>query len=707
LAYLDDTLEPAEIKEIGAKVAESESARELINRIKQVTRMRRLTTAGPSGPHARFDPNDVAEYLDNELTPEQIAELEKTCLESDVHLAEIAACHQILTLHLGEPAQVPPTANRRMYQLVRGREAVKTRKPNPQAKAAAGLHADDPNDASDIPLLGKGPFLYWLLPTAALVLVGALALAVWQIIPERREAKRPLASADKKVDKTDGKEADRDKDGKKDAVADKDKKTSHDAEKDKDGKPDKDKKDGGKPSDPIDDEEKKPDTDATVKRTAAPAKGRVLAGRYVGSTDRLPSVLMQRAQDGEQFVRVKNNGSVYTNETLVSLPGFVSEVEGKTGAGLLLRGHVREFSTNPLMDFLMDSAVVLHPNKEFDMDLTLLRGRVYLRNHKKKGPASFRLRFEQEVWDLTLQAPGAEVGVDLFKHFTRDINFRANEEPRAELYLCMIEGEAEFRPDAFQSHQLAAAPGPALFLWDNFTRGHGPRRLRELPPIWSKLPPDTDVARPMTAALKGLASRLESPKAVDVALKEGVEKDDAPAQTRLLSIYCMAAVDELNDLVDRLEDGDPTHYLDRDTAIFALRRWISRSGTQGRLLFNEDKKTRATSGVFIARKYRTSEAHNLFDLLHDFTDEDRKSPDTYEALAACLENPKVSIAELGFWHLRRLAFSVKLPGFNAAAPQEDRKKVADAVRELITKGKLPPPPPDKPKPSGGEGGKDS
>jgi len=44
LAYLDDTLEPAQAKLIGQKIAESEQARELIDRIQQVTRRRRLTT---------------------------------------------------------------------------------------------------------------------------------------------------------------------------------------------------------------------------------------------------------------------------------------------------------------------------------------------------------------------------------------------------------------------------------------------------------------------------------------------------------------------------------------------------------------------------------------------------------------------------------------------------------------------------------------
>ena len=127
LAYLDDTLDPSEIKQIGQKVAESDAAQELIARIKQVTRRRRLTTPPNTGPGG-FDPNTIAEYLDNALPNDQVAELEKTCLESDVHLAEIAACHQILTLILGEPILVPPTAKQRMYGLVRGRESSRRRR---------------------------------------------------------------------------------------------------------------------------------------------------------------------------------------------------------------------------------------------------------------------------------------------------------------------------------------------------------------------------------------------------------------------------------------------------------------------------------------------------------------------------------------------------------------------------------------------------
>lgn len=117
LAYLDDVLEPAEAKEIGKKVQESPLATALIGRIREVMRRRRLGAADLDGPGMGIDPNLVAQYLDNTLPPEQVAEVEKICLESDQQLAEVAACHQILSIALGEPVEISPRHREKLYVL--------------------------------------------------------------------------------------------------------------------------------------------------------------------------------------------------------------------------------------------------------------------------------------------------------------------------------------------------------------------------------------------------------------------------------------------------------------------------------------------------------------------------------------------------------------------------------------------------------------
>jgi hypothetical protein len=127
LAWLDDTLQPNQVREIGVQVAGSPFAQELSDRIHRVTRQRRLSVPGSSGPDA-VDPNVVASYLDNELDPEAVAEYEKKCLMSDVNLAEVASVHQVLSL-LGQKVKVPAADRSRMYQLVKGRESIRSKKP--------------------------------------------------------------------------------------------------------------------------------------------------------------------------------------------------------------------------------------------------------------------------------------------------------------------------------------------------------------------------------------------------------------------------------------------------------------------------------------------------------------------------------------------------------------------------------------------------
>lgn len=139
LAYQDELLEPADAEQLAAKIAESEFATQLMQRTQDVMRQLRLSAPKALGKGMGLDPNTVAEYLDNTLPAERVADFERVCLESDVHLAEVSACHQILALVLGEPAEVDPEARRDMYTLPSRLES--------HARAAAGAKADRPEEA--------------------------------------------------------------------------------------------------------------------------------------------------------------------------------------------------------------------------------------------------------------------------------------------------------------------------------------------------------------------------------------------------------------------------------------------------------------------------------------------------------------------------------------------------------------------------------
>src|SRR5262249_28074205 len=194
LAYLDDTLPPAQAKDIGQKVAESEFAQETVERIKKVTRRRRLSAPPVEADDHSLDPNTIAEYLDNVLPPDQVTELEQAALDQDVRLAEVAACHQILPVVLGEPAKVPPTARRRMYRLVTGPEALPYRPAAttvpPVAGVAAPAAADEYHEQDDDLLESVlGPrSLLWLL--ALLLVIGVLVVSVWFAVPPAPDAPR-------------------------------------------------------------------------------------------------------------------------------------------------------------------------------------------------------------------------------------------------------------------------------------------------------------------------------------------------------------------------------------------------------------------------------------------------------------------------------------------------------------------------------------
>lgn len=681
LAYLDDTLDPAQTKLIGQKVAESDTAQELIQRIKLVTRRRRLITAPTTGPGAELDVNTVAEYLDNVLPADNLADVEETCLASDFHLAEIAACHQILALVLGEPVLVPPVARQRMYQLIRGRESIRGRRAPRLAAATSGLEVKPgayEDEADETLLLGlpfyrrMGAWSRWLVPLAGALLFIGLVIAFWMVLP--RGGPEQFAQRDTARDKAPVEKA-----GEKTAPD----RTAAEKPEEKPAEP------AGKtvtppPTEPTPGVEK-PSPPTTPEPAPAaetiippvkpvdnrPRTERLALGRHVLPMAAPANVLLTRAPEASQWQRVRPSSSLFSGETLISLPGYRSEVHLDSGVHLILWGNLPEFSRIPVLE----SAVLLHPNPAFDLDFTLDHGRVLLSNHKLDGPVRVRVRFHQEMWDLTLHDSTTEVALELLGLCVPYSREPGAEVPPAVLALLALRGQSDVKV-RYQEYSL---PPSSMVRWEN--SGAAPLQPERLPrlPDWyvTKVPPQTPAAREMLLRLDEL-SKLLSSRAVDVVLAEALK--DADPLRRRLAVRCLGATGDVSKLLDALADDK----LDvRFGAIEVLRHWLGlRAGHDQRL-----------AEVMITRKqYPQGQAETVLQLLHGFSEEQGRDPTTRAMLVEYLNHDKLAIRQCAHALLVALVPEGQKIVYDPAGSTDQRATGLQQWKKLINDPKLAPRP---------------
>lgn len=681
LAYLDDSLEPAQAKLIGQKIAESEQARDLISRIQQVTRRRRITTPPDSGPGGKLDPNTLGEYLDNVITPEQAAEVEEICLTSDPHLAEIAACHQILSLVLGEPALVPPSAKQRMYGLVKGPEAIPFRKAAPAATStepdvAEGREVDDTLRLGMPPVSGKNKGNPLVLVMSAVAAACLLVVAVWQILKEREQrAQGPAPSINNLVQASPHKIQSSPLEEKKDK---KDETEEPKTEKIEDKK--------GEGSDLP--EVKLPAVAAPV--SWAPPSAAVQPAGKVTSDGKEPAILLQHSADKMEWQRIGPKiPEVSTGRPLVSLPAASSVIELDKGLKLTLVGTLPELHFPPPL--LYESAVELHAHDQLDLDLTLRRGRIRVVTPDR--PARIRVRFEnptqpnqREFFDITLQTPSAEILVERWfswpanEKFFKDPKAADRKGPIAEMTCIALFGSVLFKHHDV-THALGAPPGNVLVYWNSLKGLEKPVAFKALPDglkSYHPLPAGVDprIRSEPLRARDELHQQL-STKAVDVVLAECLKAPD-PALRRL-ACCILAALDDFASLLEQLEQEAAPEL--RGTAVVMLRNWIAVSRDNEYKLHD-----------LLKTKYRPVEAETIVSLLHDFSAKDLTNPDTFDLLINYLDHPQLPVRELAAWHLYALVPSGQKIRFSATGDAAMRRQAQASWRVLIPPGQVPPPP---------------
>lgn len=710
LAYIDDTLDPATASELGKKVAASEEAQALIERIKKVTRRRGITT--PPVADETADPNVVAAYLDNVLASGAVKEVERAALESDPHLAEIAACHQILTLILTEPVRVPPRAHQRMYGLVPAPGGDPSRQPNkalPVGGAAPPAETDTDTEDADAALLfgmkrysASTPWAERLLLFGAAAVL-ALMLATGVLVSLSREhVKPPDASAGSSyvalapvpapvVAPPDPKE--REPDPPVPPMPKAKEPEPKPKEKEPEPKPKEKEKEKEKEPEPVPLPKPKDKPVAKFDPVADPNNGMVVqkvdreirekVGVFALPAEGNRDALVSFRSDNWVCVpeRARGDLDLYAGQPVMALPGLKASAHvGKdANVEVHLWGNVPE--QFPIRVF--ESRVTFHvPPAGFAADLTLHNGRAYL-NPRAGAPLKVRVRAGDEVWDVVLSDARSELLVELISWYAPGTPFavKDGENPRRDGRLAVVTGTAKLSdPKRFNSYDAVTERNAVT--WDSVK---GTASAPHLVPADEPLArtPRFDTAPPETVkALADLAAELTPKEGAPNVLsalskrldKAAVRSDSASARVAVFAFAALATGEldgnrPLTELIDKLttEPGQ-VHWATEHALVTALVGYVGR-----------DIKHTATLHATVTMKLRSGEqkdreesANRLVSLLRGFVSPHNPDLESVEKLllkdkGALLEDKELAVQLAARWNLLSLNQGAWVP--RAASPQ--------------------------------------
>jgi integrase len=419
--------------------------------------------------------------------------------------------------------------------------------------------------------------------------------------------------------------------------------------------------------------------DTAAGRQPPSLEPRVVAGRCQSPA----GTLLCRENPDKVWRGIGADEEVHSRDLLLALPGFRAALEPRPkSVRLELWGNLPQLSSFPGME----SAVVLHDSRAYDLDFTLLRGRVLLTNQKAKGPARVWLRLPERAWELTLAEPGDQVALEIYGRWPQGIGFardaKDHDTPTQVMVTLVIKGRAEIRTESNQ-YSLRAPPGPAYIHWDSVGGlDDGPQRRDQLP-LWADpgrtLPADgkliEEFAEKFQAALK--AKTADDVLADLLAASATVGDKRKAALTRQCAILGLAALDELPRVAEAL--ADPKSADVRETAVVALRHWIGVSAGRDQALYQ----------ILVEQlRYPAAQAETVMQMLHSPFLEGQ--PETYEALIAYLKHSKLAVRELARWHLYRMAPAGRDIAYDPAAPEAERDAACAAWKKLIPSGQLPP-----------------